>query len=207
MRRISAGILILIMICCASCAGHRVDPDVVYKGTHRSYLKVLDQWTRTQKVYKASFDTVFIVSATWSSADFRTAQLGEKARAEMLTPEQIARIRTTDEEEVGRSAVFYVSFYTPKYKYNRLNKDDPGWRLWLSDQDGNRVESAKAVLVRDKRIATREFFPYIDTWSYFYKVVFPIESADGTALNLDDGTVKLHIAGIAGTAEMIWELP
>ena len=44
--RTARWLLFVVALAAVACSGARVKPDVVYEGSHRSYLRVLDNWTR-----------------------------------------------------------------------------------------------------------------------------------------------------------------
>ena len=206
MIRKSAVILLLLALLSISC-GNRVDPDVVYSGTYGSYVKVLREWTRSDKVYVTGFDTVMTVTATYESKRFRDAMIAERARAQMLKPTQIERLKQENEEELGRFAVFFVKLYMPDYKYNRLDKDDSGFSVWLIDKIGRKVSPVKIKEVRIKTVDKTKFYPFTDEWSDYYEVRFPRETSAGEKLELESGELKLSIASVVGKAELAWVMP
>ena len=206
MRRIGFVILTFAVLLSFSCST-KVNPKVIYKGTYGSYVNVLDQWTRSKKVYEPSFDTVMVVTATYESKKYREVFLAEKIRAEAIPPQEAARLREQSDEELSRNAVFFVSFYTPKYKWNRLNVDDPSWRLWLIDGQGKKVAPLNVRKVSKIQYADTQYYPYYDLWSYFYRVTFPRKTDDGQELDLDKGMVTFQVAGVKGNASLVWDIP
>ncbi|MCZ7583268.1 MAG: hypothetical protein M5R36_08000 [Deltaproteobacteria bacterium] len=85
--RIPAHTILAVLFLAASCARVAVDADRVYEGDYDSYLGVLSEWTRTDKVYH-NFETELVVGATFHGKPYRDALRGEKARAEKLSPNE-----------------------------------------------------------------------------------------------------------------------
>ena len=195
-------VLVLMGLSCSA----KVDPTVVYKGTYGSYVKVLKQWTRSKKVYEPSFSTIMVVTATYESEAFRAAYLAEKTRAEALPVDQTALLGQSSREELSSQAVFFVSLYTPKYKWNNLHKPNSSWRLWLVDSKERQVAPLKIEKMSKLQLADTKYYPYTDEWSSYYRVRFPRKTDKGETLKLDEGKVMLLIAGITGRAELVWDV-
>ena len=206
MRNAVVSILLLGFLTATLSCSTKVDPKVVYKGNYRSYVKVLKEWTRTKKVYEASFDTILIVTATFESRAFRQAFLSEKIRAEALSAQEGARLLQETDEELSRKASFFLSLYTPKYKWNRLDISDPSWRLWLIDSKGKRVAPLKIEKVSKVQAALTRYYPYYDEWSSYYRVTFPMRTDQGDVLDLEQGTIGFLVAGVWGRAALEWDL-
>ncbi|MBZ0271799.1 hypothetical protein K8I61_07160 [bacterium] len=191
----------------AACAGKDVRPEIDYEGSYKSYLDVLENWTRMDTIYR-NFETELIVHATYYSAEFREALRLERARAEKIIPDELARLAGSDREELERSARFLVSTYTPVAKWNNLDKANPSFRLWLVDVNGRKIAPTS---IRERKIRLRAElmqYPYVSTWSKAYEVVFPREDAiSGETLDLKGGTFTLFAAGMQGEAKMEWAVP
>jgi hypothetical protein len=196
----------IIVIGLAGCAKHVVDPDVVYQQNYSSYLKVLGEWTRNNKVYH-NFDTELIVDATWYSKVFRDALRKEKARVEKLPEEEIAILERKDSEELKTMVRFLVSAYAPRGYRMNLADPEPSFRLWLSDVKGRRTAPVIVKSIKLKRKADRMYFPYVSEWASVYEVVFPRYSDEGQELVLSGAIVTLSAAGIQGEARLEWDVP
>ena len=188
------------------CAKQAVDPDVVYRNNYSSYVKVLDEWTRNDKIYH-NFETELILDATWYSKVFRDALRKEKARVEKLPEDQIAILERKDSEELKTLARFILSAYAPRGYRMNLADPEPSFRLWLTDVKGNRAAPVTIKTVKLKRKADMKYFPYISKWASTYEVIFPRYSDEGRELILSGGKVTLSAAGIQGEARLEWEVP
>jgi hypothetical protein len=193
----------LILVSCSQ----KVDPTVAYEGSYRSYVKVLKEWTRTENVYQPSFDTIMTVTATWNSEVFQDAFVKEKSRAEKLLPDDIDNLERKIKEERERVVSFVLAFYTPKFKWNKLDESYSSWKLWLVDVNGTQVAPLAIERFEKIQIMHTKYYPYYDQWSYMYEVRFPREDAKGKPLKLKGGTVKFLVSGVFGSSELVWEVP
>lgn len=197
---------LLLLFFLTSCSA-KVDPTVKYKENYASYKKVLRQWTRSKKVYEISFDTILLVTATYRSNAFMETYLAEKIRAEALPAKDAERLLENNEQKQKTTTSFFMCFYTPKRKWNRLHKSDPSWRLWLIDANGNKVAPMQIKKLPRVSVATTKWYPYLDKWSRYYEVIFPREDDEGKRLELEKGKITFMIAGVYGSTEMVWDIP
>jgi hypothetical protein len=204
MRLKTVFLLVIFVWVAAGCTTVR---NVKYKNTYHSYVKVLDQWTRTSRDYDNMLDTVMLVTATYESKAFRKVFLAEKIRAEAIPEKEAERLIRENEDRMETQAVFFVSFFTEKYRWNKLEEQDPTWRLWLIDANGKQVAPLTIERHRKVNMATTKYFPYYDQWSYYYRVTFPRTTAGNEPLVLDKGNVTLLIAGIFGQKKLEWKIP
>lgn len=195
----------LVLLFGFSC-GNKVNPKVTYKESYRSYTKVLKQWTREKKSYDKILDTIMLITATYESRAFRKAYLAEKIRAEAIPEKEANRLIHQSNEELEEKAVFFVTFYTPELKWNRLDSGDPAWRLWLIDANGLKVAPFKVERIRKISLATTRYYPYWDRFSYCYKVTFPRKTESGEPLELEKGEVTFMLAGVYGKSELTWNI-
>lgn len=196
---------LLLLFFLTSCSA-KVDPTVKYKENYASYKKVLRQWTRSKKVYEISFDTILLVTATYRSNAFMETYLAEKIRAEALPAKDAERLLENNEQKQKTTTSFFMCFYTPKRKWNRLHKSDPSWRLWLIDSKGKRVAPLKIEKVSKVQAALTRYYPYYDEWSSYYRVTFPMRTDQGDVLDLEQGTIGFLVAGVWGRAALEWDL-
>jgi hypothetical protein len=188
-----------------ACAGAQVKPNLVYDGTHRGYVKIADNWTRTGRIYH-HLSTQAIFSATYFSAPMRRAYAAEFGRAfDLPMAERDAMI--AEQAELARQCVeFVVVFYTPQEKYNDLVSPESSWRFWFIDAQGVKVEAVKVERIRVKHKKEFYFFPEYNEWSRLYRVTFPALGPDRQPLRTEAGTVTLRVTGIEGAADLKWEI-
>lgn len=197
--------LLVLSLAIAACAGTAVRPDVAYEGTYESYRAVVDNWTRTGKVYK-NFATQMAVSATYFSKPMRRAFVAEWARAFDLPDAERELLLQEHLEQAERSVEFVLSFYTPRYTYNDLSHPESSWRLWFIDAQGRKAGPAKIEVMRVKHRKEFYFFPSYTEWSRLYRAVFPALSEDGQPLELEKGVFTLRVTGVQGTVDLVWDI-
>ncbi len=199
-------VLMIVGLTVAGCAGRTVDPDVVYKDGYSSYVDVLREWTRNDKIYE-NFETELIIDATWYSKVYRDALRKEKARAEKLPEEEVAVLERKDAEELKTMVRFLVTAYAPRGYRMNLADPQPSFRLWLMDVKGNKAAPVTIKVVKMKRKADLKYYPHISKWAATYQVVFPRYSDEGGELILSGGKIILQAAGIQGEARLEWIVP
>ena len=200
---ILTGIVALVLFGCASV---KVNSTAVYEGTYQSYLKVLGEWTRSQKLYH-NFRTELVITATYYSGEYREALRAEKARSEKLTPGQLDRLVREDEGELAGLVRFLVHSYTPVRSWNDLSDKAPSFRLWLLDAEGRQVGPIRIKEVKLKKRSDHLYHPNLHQWGKSFEVVFPNRTDDGEPLVLTGGKIALLAAGIQGTARLEWDIP
>jgi hypothetical protein len=145
-----------------------------------------------------------VFSATYFSKPYRDALRGERARAEKLAADEIARLERADKEEDSRSVRFYVSAYTPVTAWNNFDKPKPSFRLWLVDAKGHRLAPSSIKEVKIKTRSEQLYRPATTDWSKGYDVYFPKKDESGVELTLSGGAVVLEAAGIQGDVKLKW---
>lgn len=206
MRRGRFLLFCLLLAALTACAGARVKTDLTYEGTYRSYEQFVDNWTRTGKIYH-NFATQAIVSATYFALPFRRAFAAEWGRAYDLPMAEREQVLAEQIDHAKKRVEFIVSFYTPKERFNDLDKPDSSWRLWLIDAQGVKVEAAKIERLRIRHKKEYLFFPSYTEWSRLYRVYFPAVGLDGQSLVTESGAVTLRVTGVEGMANLVWEIP
>jgi len=197
---------LLLTLLVGACATTAVKSDLTYQGTYSSYERIIDNWTRSERLYK-NFATEAVVSATYFSLPMRRVFVAEWARAFDLPAEERTALLAEQIDGAERSVEFVISFYTPKHRYNDLHKNDSSWRLWFIDANGRKVGSSKIERMRVRHRKEYYFFPYYTEWSRLYRVVFPAVGDDGQPLVREQGAVTLRITGVQGTMDLVWEIP
>jgi hypothetical protein len=183
-----------------------VRPDVVYEGNHRSYLCVLDNWTRSGKLYY-HFETDAMVAATYLTAPMRRAFVAEWKRAFDLPQADSDAMLADQLEQAKRRVEFIVSFYTPAMRQNDLPSPDSSWRLWFIDAKGRKVAPVKIQPLKVQHEQEYDFYPTYTDFGKLYRVIFPIIGADGQPLQRDAGTVTLRVTGVRGVTDLVWQIP
>ncbi|MHA1569015.1 MAG: hypothetical protein ACTSXZ_06060, partial [Alphaproteobacteria bacterium] len=177
-----------------------------YEGTYDSYKRVLDNWTRSGKIYD-NFATHLSVSATYFSRPMRRVFVAEWARAFDLPEAERQMLLQDHLEQAERQVEFVVSFYTPEMRYNDLDHPESSWRVWFIDAAGTRVGAARIERVRVKHRKEFYFYPTYTEFGRLYRVVFPAVNEGGQPLAREQGKITLRITGVQGSVDLVWDIP
>lgn len=188
-----------------ACAA-RVRSNVTYQQTYASYKRVFKNWTRKTTIYQL-FDTHLIVIALYKSHEFREAYAQEKSRAFQLSDEDRKRLIADEklQEEAGYEFLFCA--YTPKMGYNDLDSPNSSFKMWLIDYQGHRIQPGRIEPIRLPKSADLMFYPFVNEWSYYYRVLFPKTNEAGQSVDLSKGKIRLVLTGPEGRGELNWVLP
>jgi hypothetical protein len=188
------------------CASARVRPDVEYRQSRGSYLKVLGNWTRSVERFDG-LETDALVAATYFSEPIVRAYAGEKARAESLPAEEAAGLLETMLADRAQVIRFRVAFYTVDRAWNDLDKVPSSWRLYLVTPSGAKVEPLSVTRQKVDPASEALYFPQTSPWTVTYVADFPRQDADGKPLISEtDGEFRLLVAGAKARAELVWRL-
>jgi len=174
--------------------------------TH-TYKKVCDQWSREARIHRG-FEVPLIVSATFKSADFRRAYADEYAAAYQLTAEEKRRF-VEDPMKAGRLGhEFLLATFVPEKRWDDFDKADSMWKLFLVNDEGQRVVHVEVRDVKGQEAVMSHFFPYITPWKSVYVVRFPCNLPGTNRPIIGDNTkeIRLIVTSVLGTAEMLWNL-
>ncbi|HPQ69304.1 MAG TPA: hypothetical protein PKW95_09240 [bacterium] len=193
------------LLLAAACDPTAVKPDVKHEGSYRSYQRLLDNWTRSDKIYR-NFETHLIVSATYFSESMRRGYVAEYARAFDLPADETDFMLEEQLNKDRRDVEFIIVWYTPRMRDNDLDDPDSSWRLWFIDADGVKVGASQVKRLRVRHTKEYFLFPEYNEWSRLYRVTFPAVGPDGQALRREEGKVKLRVAGVEGSFDLIWDM-
>lgn len=173
----------------------------------KDYSSVLNYWTKNQKVYE-NLETKLYVYATYKSWQWREMYADEYARRYMLDPVQKENILAREKETSERFNEFFLSIYTPELKWNDFDKKDSIWNIYMEGENGERVTPIEITRVDENNPIVREFFPYMDLWSYGYIIKFPkyLPAGKESFPSPSSKLIKLIITGAVGKAHLEWKL-
>jgi hypothetical protein len=172
-----------------------------------NYENVCDEWTREARIHRG-LELDLIVSATFKSEAFRRAYADEYARAYKLTPERKERLVEDQLEAVTRSHEFLVASFVPEKAWDDFDRANSMWKLYLLNDQNERVVPVEVRKVRKQDAVTPHFFPYITPWKSVFTVRFPysIPTTNQPIIKENTKSIKVIITSVLGTAEMGWKL-
>ncbi|KPK20973.1 MAG: hypothetical protein AMK69_22810 [Nitrospira bacterium SG8_3] len=172
-----------------------------------SYKRVCDQWSQEARIHHG-FEVQLIVSATFESADFRQAYADEYAAAYQLTAEEKRRFVEDQMKASHLGHEFLLATFVPEKRWDDFDKVDSMWKLFLVNDEGQRVVPVEVRDVKEQNAVMSHFFPYITPWKSVYLVRFPCNMATSSRPIIGDDTkeIGLIITSVLGTAEIHWSL-
>ncbi len=168
------------------------------------YYSILERWTRTERVY-SGVEVTLHIDVVYMGREMRTAYLQEYAGRLGLTEEKKESLKRAELSKLEEYNEFILVAATPVEEWNDLDSKDSIWRLYLVDEDGDRVEPVEIERL-DRDAILREFFPFIDEWSTPYRVIFPRLTPEGHTIGTDSEYIRLKVSGIKGSTELLWTL-
>lgn len=171
-----------------------------------AYLRVLNAWTRGVKVYEG-LETKLYASATFKSPVFRDAYIERYAKGNQLDESYANALKEREAEQAEKFNEFFFTAYTPVDKWNDFEDTDSIWKVYLEDDKGARLQPVSITKLDPSDPLLREFFPYMDLWSYAYTVKFPKYSETGTEPipGANTKSMRLVITGVLGKGELTWK--
>jgi hypothetical protein len=172
-----------------------------------TYKTVCDEWSREARIHRG-LEVELIVSATFKSEEFRRAYAEEYAKAYRLTPEKKKQFVDDQLEAATRGHEFLMAAFVPEEKWDDFDQPNSVWKLYLVNDQNERVEPVEVRSVRRQDAVTPHFFPYVTPWKSVYKVRFPhnIPTTDQPIIEENTKEIKLVITSVLGTAELGWKL-
>lgn len=172
-----------------------------------TYKGVCDEWSREARIHRG-LEVELIVSATFKSEEFRRAYADEYAKANRLTPERKKQFVEDQVEAATHGHEFLIASFVPDEKWDDFDKAKSMWKLYLVNDQNERVVPIEVRRVRLKDAVTPHFFPYVTPWKSVYKVRFPynVPTTDQPFIQENTKGIKLVITSVLGTAEMGWKL-
>jgi hypothetical protein len=197
--------LLLLTLNCSSPVTHIVESDDPYNT--QTFKKVCAAWSREDRIHRG-LEVELIVSATFKSEEFRRAYADEYARAYMLTPEAKKQFLEAQLMAATHGHDFLMASFVPERNWDDFGKASSMWRLYLVNDQNERVVPVEVRKVKRKDAVIPHFFPYITPWKSTYTIRFPYNIPATNLPIIKDTTksVRLVITSVLGAAEMEWKL-
>lgn len=207
MTKILSSRFLLLTLLFTVLIGCAVNKTAVSPQPVKTYFTVLNQWTKNQKVYE-NLETKLYVYATYKSWQWRQSYIDEYVKRYMMDALQKENIIAREKETDEKFNEFFLSIYTPDLKWNDFDKKDSIWNIYMEDEKGERVSPIEITKVDENNPIIREFFPYMDLWSYGYTVKFPKYMPAGKEPfpSPSSKSIRLIITGAAGKAKLEWKM-
>ena len=169
-----------------------------------AYYKELDRWHRKAMLYHG-VEVTMQLDVVYKGADFRRAYMTEYIRRLGIEQPRAAHLMERELSKTEQYTELILVAATPVDEWNDLDSPNSIWRLYLVDEDGEKVEPVKIERL-EKSAYIREFFPFVDEWSVVYRVVFPRLTPRGHTIGEGSEYIRLDVAGIKGSSSVMWNL-
>ena len=154
-------ILLLLLLVVASCSSLQ-------------YHRTLRRWTRQHDVYSIeTLNARVLWHATYLSPEYRATARAKINEWKKLEPGEMTNY--VDYLMSNETGSFLVSIYTPKGFPSLKSDSDSFWEFTLNLPTG---EALMPTSIESVKLTPREYrlFPYVNRWSQFYWVKFPVGS-------------------------------
>lgn len=193
-------VIFLIFLIIYSCSTQELkELGALPKKENIEYLKVLNNYTKTYKLYD-EFATKAIVSATMFSEEFLKYYFKERER---YSKEEDFKIFTDRETFLNKNYFrFFVSFYTPKEELSDIDKSNSVWNIYIESSDGKKISPFSIKKAEENYDILNHYFPYLDPWAKSFYINFKKEDLDFSKEN----TLTLKFVSILGTISLDYSL-
>ncbi|MBW2107347.1 MAG: hypothetical protein JRI36_01600 [Deltaproteobacteria bacterium] len=170
-----------------------------------TYKGVVDRWTRQARI-QHGLQVDLIVSVTFKSKAFRRAYAEEYAQAYQLRPFEKERFTADQLHVADLSHDFLMAAFVPEKKWDEFDKPQSMWKLYLVNDDNERVSPFEVRRLRKKDALIAHFFPYVTPWKSVFLVRFPCRISETGRAVIGPKTkhVTLVVTSVLGTVEMHW---
>ncbi|MBW2093223.1 MAG: hypothetical protein JRI34_14030 [Deltaproteobacteria bacterium] len=193
-------LFVLILIIGAGCASIKLAHQNYKQSQSGPYLEALKRWTAEARVYRG-FETVYLTTGTYKSADFRRAYVRKYAKDYHLTSAAAAEMLANEYAMANASFEFIVAAYAVEKKKINLESRDSLWRVYLDIEGLGQQAPIEIRKLKKERIRLKEFYPYITPWVEVYRIRF-------RSVPLPESVTSLHLVqtGVLGTARLIFNI-
>lgn len=193
-------ILFLTVILVAGCVSVRGVFHNYKQSRNGPYKEALKRWTAEARVYRG-FETIYLATGTYRSADFRRAYVRKYAQDYHLDAAAKARMLGDELAMADKSLEFILAVYAAEKKKINLDSRDSLWRVYLEGEGLDRQSPIEIRSLKKEQVRLKEFYPYISPWVEVYRVRFQ-------SVPLPRSVTSLHLVqtGVLGTARLIFSL-
>ncbi len=172
-----------------------------------TYKDVCNEWSREARIHRG-LEVELIVSATYKSKAFRLAYAGEHAAAYRLREDEKRKLLEDQLDAAARNHEFLMAAFVPEKKWDEFDKADSMWKLYLVNDNNDRVLPIEVRKVEGQQAVTSHFFSYVTPWKSVYAVRFPyrIPGSGEPIIGEHTKQIKFVVTSVLGTGEMAWNL-
>jgi hypothetical protein len=201
--RLGLGVALLALAGCARVPPTVGDPapTVPDVEAERAYTRVLERYSDRGEIY-AVFDTRLFAGATLQTPAFREARVRRQAAFEVLPPAKVEALLAEERAQAAAAHEFFLGVHVNEARYDDFDQRKSIWRVVLVTPGGE-VTPLQIQRIGRADLPMRAYYPYVGGFWVGYRVRFPRQYADGTAV-IPEGTPKvtLRLASTLGQLEL-----
>lgn len=164
----------------------------------KNYYNTLEKLTKVAKIYE-NFETKLVVYATYKDLEFRKMYIEKLSNDLMISENEKYKLLQEEEKNASQFNEFLVIVYTSERKKNNLHLKDAPWNIFLLNNRGELLTPIKIERELEDPNKIFYFYPYVNIWSYTYKIIFPKFSNEAE-------NFKMIITSIFGKCELNWDI-
>lgn len=171
--------------------------------THRYFADTY----RTGNLY-LDFRPALVVDAIVEDETYRRQYVEMVRERYLLSGDAAAKLAAEQRRQFETSIDVLVFIYEGTNHPTKLTGNDPLWRLFLRDDDGQLLTPQEIVRVPDGSPTyayLQKYFYGLDRWSQVYRVRFPKLSKGVLGQPVGPHPVQLIVTSVRGTVTLQWE--
>jgi len=138
-------------------------------------LRLLNKNTKSHKEY-SGLHMSFQAHMVFLNTKIKTNQIKLKSQYKNWSEQEASEKLSTVNSDLTKKAHFFLSFYSPNRKRNKLDQKASDWKVILKT---NSSETEGVVKYEDNiSDHTKVFYPHIEHWGKPYVVTFPVSSQE-----------------------------
>lgn len=185
----------LILFTLSSCNHAPINTKLTNEWTPLSSAKqkrIVRKHTKRQQEYDG-LHLAFNAELTFLNSDIQKNNLRIQSQFKNWTAEQAIEQNNKQNEHLLSNTEFFLTFYSPQTKRNKLNQTASDWKAVL--KINNTEYEGEIKLRKNLTHHNKVYYPELDPWSTPYLVTFPIATN-----NLNSTKFEVLILGPEGMA-------
>lgn len=160
--------------------------------SHAKQSRLINKQTKSKKEYNG-LHLAFDVSLTFLNTAVQKNNLKIFSQFKNWTVDEASSENVKQNEELAVSSEFFITFYSPKVKRNKLNIASSNWKAVVRI---NGSEYEGSIKLRENITHhNKVFYPNLNPWSTPYMITFPISTA-----TLENNSFEVAFMGPEGMA-------
>jgi len=150
--------------------------------TAHQYKKALNKKTDHHKEY-SGLHMSFQASLVFLDSKIQSNQLKMKSQYKNWAENEASKQKQKLQEKLNTHSEFFLSFYSPNTKRNKLDQKASDWRIIL--KTSSKEIEGKIKFTDNISNHNSIFYPNLEPWGKFYSVTFPVSTAELESTKLD----------------------